>query len=121
MPMVFPLDYTVADAEDILSPGNYLLDAINEQGEAGGVSDGRPAGALACSSTAGRCRWCSRWTTRSPMLRTFSRRGTTCSMRSTSRARRVACPTADRRAPSLAARQPEDADGVPAGLHGRRC
>jgi hypothetical protein len=25
-PMLFPLDYTIADTEDILPPGNYLLD-----------------------------------------------------------------------------------------------
>jgi hypothetical protein len=33
VPMTFPLDYTIADAEDILPPGNYLLDGIDERGE----------------------------------------------------------------------------------------
>ena len=28
-PMLFPLDYTEADAEDILPPGNYLLDVVD--------------------------------------------------------------------------------------------
>ena len=32
-PMLFPLDYTIADAEDILPPGNYLLDVIDKSGE----------------------------------------------------------------------------------------
>lgn len=32
-PMLFPLDYTIADVEDILSPGNYLLDVVDKAGE----------------------------------------------------------------------------------------
>jgi hypothetical protein len=31
-PMVFPLHYTAADAEDILPPGNYRLDVIDKDG-----------------------------------------------------------------------------------------
>lgn len=37
-PMLFPLDYTIADADDILSPGNYLLDAVDKNGEPLGVT-----------------------------------------------------------------------------------
>src|SRR5882757_5235229 len=32
-PMLFPLDYTIADVEDILPSGNYLLDVIDKSGE----------------------------------------------------------------------------------------
>jgi hypothetical protein len=32
-PMLFPLDYTIADVEDVLSPGNYLLDIVDKNGE----------------------------------------------------------------------------------------
>ena len=50
-PMVFPLDYTAADADDILPPGSYLLDAIGKAGEMLGltvalsIGTGRAAGA----------------------------------------------------------------------------
>lgn len=37
-PMLFPLDYTIADVEDILSPGNYLLDAVDKNGDPLGVT-----------------------------------------------------------------------------------
>jgi hypothetical protein len=37
-PMQFPLDYTIADVEDVLSPGNYLLDAVDKNGEPLGVT-----------------------------------------------------------------------------------
>jgi hypothetical protein len=37
-PMLFPLDYTIADVDDILSPGNYLLDAVDKNGEPLGVT-----------------------------------------------------------------------------------
>jgi len=39
-PMAFPLDYTTADVEDILPPGNYLLDAVDKAGEPVGVTIG---------------------------------------------------------------------------------
>lgn len=37
-PMLFPLDYTIADVEDVLAPGNYLLDAVDKNGEPLGVT-----------------------------------------------------------------------------------
>ncbi|HEX8114709.1 MAG TPA: hypothetical protein VF516_43565 [Kofleriaceae bacterium] len=37
-PMLFPLDYTMADVEDVLSPGSYLLDVVDENGEPLGVT-----------------------------------------------------------------------------------
>jgi hypothetical protein len=37
-PMLFPLDYTIADVEDILSPGSYLLDVVDKDGELLGVT-----------------------------------------------------------------------------------
>jgi hypothetical protein len=37
-PMLFPLDYTVTDVEDILPPGNYLLDVVDRNGEPLGVT-----------------------------------------------------------------------------------
>jgi hypothetical protein len=37
-PMMFPLDYTIADVEDVLSPGNYLLDVVDKNGEPLGVT-----------------------------------------------------------------------------------
>jgi hypothetical protein len=37
-PMLFPLDYTIADVEDILAPGSYLLDVIDKDGELLGVT-----------------------------------------------------------------------------------
>jgi len=37
-PMVFPLDYTVADVEDILAPGSYLLDATGSNGDPLGLT-----------------------------------------------------------------------------------
>ena len=37
-PMTFPLDYTVADVEDILPPGSYLLDAVDKSGETLGLT-----------------------------------------------------------------------------------
>lgn len=37
-PMMFPLDYTIADVEDVLSPGNYLLDVVDKNGEPVGVT-----------------------------------------------------------------------------------
>lgn len=43
-PMLFPLDYTVADVEDILPPGNYLLDVVDKNGETLGVTVGLPLG-----------------------------------------------------------------------------
>jgi hypothetical protein len=43
-PMLFPLDYTVADVEDILPPGNYLLDVVDKNGEPLGVTVGLPIG-----------------------------------------------------------------------------
>src|SRR5678816_2570293 len=43
-PMLFPLDYTVADVEDILPPGNYLLDVVDKNGEPLGVTVGLPLG-----------------------------------------------------------------------------
>jgi hypothetical protein len=39
-PMTFPLDYTMADVEDILPPGNYLLDVVDKNGEPLGVTIG---------------------------------------------------------------------------------
>ncbi len=45
-PMLFPLDYTVADVEDILPPGNYLLDVIDKGGEPLGVTIGLALGTL---------------------------------------------------------------------------
>lgn len=36
--MLFPLDYTVADVEDILAPGAYLLDVVDKNGELLGVT-----------------------------------------------------------------------------------
>ena len=36
-PMTFPLDYTIADVEDVLSPGNYLLDVVDKNGDLLGV------------------------------------------------------------------------------------
>jgi hypothetical protein len=38
--MLFPLDYTVTDVEDILPPGNYLLDVVDKSGEPLGVTVG---------------------------------------------------------------------------------
>jgi hypothetical protein len=38
--MAFPLDYTIADVEDILPPGNYLLDVVDKAGEPIGVTIG---------------------------------------------------------------------------------
>ena len=43
-PMLFPLDYTVTDVEDILPPGNYLLDAVDKNGETLGVTVGLSIG-----------------------------------------------------------------------------
>jgi len=43
-PMLFPLDYTIADVEDILPPGNYLLDVIDKGGEPLGVTIGLALG-----------------------------------------------------------------------------
>jgi hypothetical protein len=37
-PMLFPLDYTIADVGDVLAPGNYLLDAVDRNGEPLGVT-----------------------------------------------------------------------------------
>src|SRR5689334_19913924 len=37
-PMQFPLDYTIADVEDVLAPGSYLLDAVDKSGEPVGVT-----------------------------------------------------------------------------------
>jgi hypothetical protein len=37
-PMMFSLDYTVADAEDILPPGSYLLDLVDRSGELLGIT-----------------------------------------------------------------------------------
>src|SRR5262245_65630336 len=37
-PMLFLLDYTIADVEDILPPGHYLLDAVDKNGQAPGVT-----------------------------------------------------------------------------------
>src|SRR4051812_16461429 len=37
-PMLFPLDYTMADVEDVLSPGSYLLDGVDKGGELLGVT-----------------------------------------------------------------------------------
>jgi hypothetical protein len=37
-PMLFPLDYTIADVEDVLAPGSYLLDAVDKDGEPLGVT-----------------------------------------------------------------------------------
>ena len=39
-PMVFPLDYTLADVEDILAPGSYLLDVVDKGGETLGLTIG---------------------------------------------------------------------------------
>jgi hypothetical protein len=39
-PMLFPLDYTIADVEDILPPGNYLFDVVDKNGEPLGVTVG---------------------------------------------------------------------------------
>jgi hypothetical protein len=39
-PMLFPLEYTIVDVEDILPPGNYLLDAVDKNGELLGVTIG---------------------------------------------------------------------------------
>ncbi|MGH9884617.1 MAG: hypothetical protein ACREBE_03760, partial [bacterium] len=43
-PMLFPLDYTIADVEDILPPGSYLLDVVDKSGEALGVTVGLSLG-----------------------------------------------------------------------------
>lgn len=43
-PMLFPLDYTVTDVEDILPPGNYLLDVVDKSGEQLGVTVGLSIG-----------------------------------------------------------------------------
>src|SRR5688572_1942436 len=37
-PIVLALEYTIADVEDILPPGNYLLDAVDKVGDALGVT-----------------------------------------------------------------------------------
>src|ERR1044071_2594520 len=37
-PMMFPLDYTIADVEDVFSPGNYLSDVVDKPGEPLGVT-----------------------------------------------------------------------------------
>jgi len=37
-PMLFSLDYTIADVEDVLAPGSYLLDAVDKNGEPLGVT-----------------------------------------------------------------------------------
>src|SRR5678815_2711961 len=37
-PMLFPLDYTISDVEDVLAPGSYLLDAVDKSGEPAGVT-----------------------------------------------------------------------------------
>jgi hypothetical protein len=37
-PMLFPLDYTISDVEDVLTPGSYLLDAVDKSGEPLGVT-----------------------------------------------------------------------------------
>lgn len=37
-PMMFPLDYTIADVEDVLSPGNYLLDVVDKNDDPLGVT-----------------------------------------------------------------------------------
>src|SRR5262245_35573966 len=39
-PMLFSLDYTIADVEDILPPGSYLLDVVDKNGEPVGVTVG---------------------------------------------------------------------------------
>ena len=36
--MLFPLDYTISDVEDVLAPGSYLLDAVDKNGEPAGVT-----------------------------------------------------------------------------------
>jgi hypothetical protein len=45
-PMQFPLDYTVTDVEDILPPGNYLLDVVDKSGEPLGVTVGLSTGMM---------------------------------------------------------------------------
>jgi hypothetical protein len=37
-PMQFPLDYTIADVEDVLAPGSYLLDVVDKNGDPVGVT-----------------------------------------------------------------------------------
>jgi hypothetical protein len=43
-PMLFPLDYTIADVEDILAPGSYLLDVVDKGGEPLGLTIGMAIG-----------------------------------------------------------------------------
>ena len=45
-PMLFPLDYTMADVEDVLSPGSYLLDVVDKTGEPLGVTVAASIGML---------------------------------------------------------------------------
>lgn len=45
-PMLFPLDYTMADVEDVLSPGSYLLDVVDKGGEPLGVTVAASIGML---------------------------------------------------------------------------
>jgi len=42
--MLFPLDYSVTDVEDIVPPGNYLLDAVDKAGEPLGLTIGLSLG-----------------------------------------------------------------------------
>jgi hypothetical protein len=42
--MLFPLDYSITDVEDIVPPGNYLLDAVDKTGEPLGLTIGLSIG-----------------------------------------------------------------------------
>lgn len=42
--MLFPLDYSITDVEDIVPPGNYLLDAVDKAGEPLGLTIGLSLG-----------------------------------------------------------------------------
>jgi hypothetical protein len=42
--MLFPLDYSITDVEDIVPPGNYLLDAVDRTGEPLGLTIGLSIG-----------------------------------------------------------------------------
>lgn len=45
-PLLLPLEYTIADVEDVVAPGNYLLDVVDKTGAPLGVTIGLALGML---------------------------------------------------------------------------